>query len=48
MWTVPWSLETQMREASWLKLILQRRQTAAGFLLGQTVLLLPPPRAALG
>lgn len=21
MWTVPWSLETQMREASWLKLI---------------------------
>lgn len=36
MWTVPWSLETQMREASWLKLILQRTQTAAGFLLRQT------------
>lgn len=36
MWTVPWSLETQMREASWLKLILQRTQTVAGFLLGQT------------
>lgn len=23
MWTVPWSLDTQMRDASWLKLMLQ-------------------------
>lgn len=24
MWTVPWSLDTQMRDASWLKLMLQK------------------------
>lgn len=26
MWTVPWSLDTQMRDASWLKLILENRE----------------------
>lgn len=26
MWTVPWSLDTQMRDASWLKLMLDRTE----------------------
>ena len=30
MCTVPWSLDTQMREASWLKLMLQRKQMRLG------------------
>lgn len=30
MCTVPWSLDTQMRDASWLKLMLQRDQRCSG------------------
>lgn len=30
MWTVPWSLDTQMREASWLKLMLEEAERMEG------------------